>query len=139
MNTEKRSGCSDNPNEELKRVVTLVPGQHRSDKTTQLVSYWLEKQGVEYVRRNIEYTNQRSREINGYRGYLANAFKHDWADDHPRQPSRMQQIREGMFVEHKGARYRVDATGCVFLSDGACIPLGLLRQKLDAGEFRVIE
>lgn len=136
--TEKPNRSSDNLQGKLKEIVKLIPRQHRSDKTTQLVSYWLDKQGMDYVHRNIEYTNQRSQELNGYRGYLANALEHDWGDDHPLETSRTHKIQEGMVVEHKGARYRVDATGCIFLSDGACIPGGLLRQKLDAGEYRVI-
>lgn len=138
LNTEKQNETSDDVQQKVNNVIALIPNQHRSDKTTELVSYWLEKRGVDYVRRNIEYTNERSCKQNGYRGYLANAFEQDWAGEHPRQTNSTQNIQEGMAIEYKGDQYRVDAMGCIFLSDGACIPRGLLRQKLDAGEFRVI-
>jgi plasmid replication initiation protein len=136
--TEEQQPSADNPQEEVSEVVSLVPREHRSEKTAQLVSYWLDKQGADYVRRNIEYANQRSCKQNGYRGYLANALEQDWAEDHAQQTNPGQKIQEGMVVESKGARHRVDATGCVFLANGACIPRGLLRQKLNTGEFEVV-
>jgi len=122
----------------LNTVVSLVPKEERTDKTISLVSRWLDKRGPEYVRRNIEYTNQRSSKHNGYQGYLANAFEQGWAEDRPHQTNGLPNIEEGMVVEYEGAQYRVDATGCIFLTDGACMPPGLVRQKLDMGECRVV-
>ena len=116
--------------QKVNNVIALIPNQHRSDKTTELVFHWIEKRGFDYVRRNIEYTNERSCKQNGYRGYLANAFEQDWADDHPRETLCTQKVQEDMVVEYKGARHRVDAMGCM--------PPGLVRQKLNAGEFKVI-
>ncbi|NVM20972.1 MAG: replication initiation protein [Desulfobacterales bacterium] len=138
LNTKKQNETSDDVQEKANEVLTLIPNQHRSDNTTELVSYWVEKRGFDYVRRNIEYTNERSCKQNGYRGYLANAFEQDWAGEHPRQTNSTHNIQEGMAVEYKGDQYRVDAMGCIFLPDGACMPPGLVRQKLDAGEFKVI-
>ncbi len=122
----------------LNTVVSLVPKEERTHKTISLVSRWLDKRGSEYVRRNIEYTNQRSSKQNGYQGYLANAFEQGWAEDRPHQTNGLPDIEEGMVVEYEGAQYRIDATGCIFLPDGACMPPGLVRQKLDMGKCRVV-
>ena len=138
LNTTEQNESSDSPQEKVNEVVTLIPEQHQSDKTTELVSDWLEKRGLDYARRNIEYTNQRSCKQNGYQGYLANAFEQDWAKDHPRETTCTQKIQEGMLIEYKDAQYSVDAMGCIFLSDGACMPPGLVRQKLDARELKVV-
>ena len=124
--------------EGLNTIIALIPKEQRTDKAISLVSRWVNERGLDYVRRNIQYTNQRSSKHNGYQGYLANALEQDWAEDHRHQANGIQQIHEGMVVEYAGARYRVDATGCIYLSDGACMPPGLVRQKLNIGECSVV-
>jgi hypothetical protein len=136
--TEAENSTPCDLEEGLNPVISLIPKEQRTDRTIRLVASWFDKRGLDYVCRNIEYTNQRSSKHNGYQGYLANAFEQDWAEDYRHQATGIQKLQEGMVVEYGGAQYRVDATGCIFLSDGACMPPGRVRQKLDIGECRVV-
>jgi len=66
--------------EDLKKLLDLMPEEHRFKKTVlEMISKALRKQDEEYVRRNILYANTNA--TRNYRGYLSKALKEDWAAD----------------------------------------------------------
>jgi len=66
--------------EDLKKLLELVPEEHRFKKTVlEMVSKALRKQDEGYVRRNILYANTNA--TRNYRAYLSKALKEDWAAD----------------------------------------------------------
>jgi hypothetical protein len=70
---------SDNTHE-VDQLLLLIPEQHRNKTTirTALASF-LPKHGVDYVRRNILYSNEKA--AKSYAGYLNKALKEDWGHD----------------------------------------------------------
>ena len=58
----------------------LIPEQHRTRKTilASIISFE-KKEGGEYVRRNILYSNAKA--AKSYAGFFNNALKHDWGHD----------------------------------------------------------
>jgi hypothetical protein len=61
-------------------LIMLVPEVHRIKKTVQAVIMEFEKKhGMDYVKRNILYTNVKAG--SSYAGFLANALKADWGHD----------------------------------------------------------
>jgi hypothetical protein len=61
-------------------LLLLVPEQHRVRKTVlSAIIEFEHKQGFEYVRRNILYTNKKAEK--SYAGFLSNALKNDWGQD----------------------------------------------------------
>lgn len=62
------------------KLLLLVPDQHRTKKTVlSSIIEFERKQGVDYVKRNILYSNHKSGK--SYAGFLANALKQDWGHD----------------------------------------------------------
>jgi plasmid replication initiation protein len=64
----------------LDKLLLLVPEQHKAKKTVQAALEAFEKkQGFEYVKRNILYSNAKADK--SYAGFLNNALKADWGHD----------------------------------------------------------
>jgi len=62
------------------KLLLLVPEPHRAKKTVlSSIIEFEKKQGVDYVKRNILYSNDKSGK--SYAGFLANALKQDWGHD----------------------------------------------------------
>jgi len=62
---------------EVRQLLELVPGPHRSKKTIEhIIAETCEKWGFDRVARNIKYTNKHCR--NNYRAFLAKAIENDW-------------------------------------------------------------
>ena len=60
-------------------LISLV-SEHCSDKARKLIAYWLDEKDIDYVKRNIIYTNQHSNKKDGYGGYLARALEQDYGN-----------------------------------------------------------
>ena len=61
-------------------LLLLVPEQHKAKKTVQMALETFEKkQGFDYVKRNILYSNAKADK--SYAGFLNNALKDDWGHD----------------------------------------------------------
>ena len=61
-------------------MLLLVPEQHKAKKTVQAALEAFEKkQGFDYVKRNILYSNAKADK--SYAGFLNNALKDDWGHD----------------------------------------------------------
>ncbi len=75
-------------NKDLEKLVALLPPEYREKETLRkLLKTWLEKQGADYVARNIEYANEGSNAVNpgmklgkgsNYRVYLSKALAGDF-------------------------------------------------------------
>lgn len=75
-------------NNDLDRLITMLPSEYREKETLRkLLKTWLEKQGADYVARNIEYANEGSNAVNpgmklgkgsNYRVYLSKALAGDF-------------------------------------------------------------
>jgi plasmid replication initiation protein len=64
----------------LTQLLLIIPEQHRAKKTvTATISAYEKKFGLDYVKRNILYTNNKADK--SYAGYLVNALKEDWGHD----------------------------------------------------------
>jgi len=64
----------------LTELQSLVPEQHKAKKTVQVALETFEKkQGFDYVKRNILYSNAKADK--SYAGFLNNALKEDWGHD----------------------------------------------------------
>ena len=64
----------------LNKLLSLVPEQHKAKKTVQAALESFEKkEGVEYVKRNILYSNAKADK--SYAGFLNSALKADWGHD----------------------------------------------------------
>lgn len=64
----------------IDELLFLVPEQHKTKKTVlSAIIEYEKKQGREYVKRNILYSNAKAGR--SYAGYLANALKEDWGHD----------------------------------------------------------
>ncbi|MEI6709326.1 MAG: replication initiation protein [Methylococcales bacterium] len=64
----------------LDKLLSLVPEQHKAKKTVQAALEAFEKkEGVEYVKRNILYSNAKADK--SYAGFLNSALKADWGHD----------------------------------------------------------
>lgn len=64
---------------DIHNLFDLVPDQHRVKKTVQaVIEKYFEKQGFNYVRRNIIYTNKELKDQRKYRAYLEKSLKGDW-------------------------------------------------------------
>jgi hypothetical protein len=64
----------------LTELLLLVPEQHKAKKTVQAALETFEKkQGFDYVKRNILYSNAKADK--SYAGFLNNALKDDWGHD----------------------------------------------------------
>ena len=62
------------------QLMLLVPEQHKAKKTVQTaVEAYEKKQGFDYVKRNILYSNAKADK--SYAGFLNNALKDDWGHD----------------------------------------------------------
>lgn len=60
-------------------LIALVPEQHRGKNTVKsVIEKYLKKKDVEYVKRNILYTNNQLKDQRKYRTYLDKALKDDW-------------------------------------------------------------
>lgn len=64
----------------INELLLLVPEQHKTKKTVlSAIIEFEKKQGVDYVKRNIFYSNAKSGK--SYAGFLANSLKQDWGHD----------------------------------------------------------
>jgi hypothetical protein len=64
----------------LDKLLLLVPEQHKSKKTVMTaLNSFVNKHGVDYVKRNILYSNVKADK--SYAGFLNNALKADWGHD----------------------------------------------------------
>ena len=64
---------------DIHNLFEFVPDQHRVKKTVQtLIEKYFEKQGFDYVQRNIMYTNKELKDQRKYRTYLDKSLKGDW-------------------------------------------------------------
>ena len=63
----------------IQPLLKLIPPQHRAD-LTKAVATAVGKNGADYVKRNIEYSN--SRNPNNYTGYLVTAFESDYGKNY---------------------------------------------------------
>ncbi len=64
----------------LERLLVLVPNRHQGKRTIRnMILRALRQHDEEHVRRNILYANEKVRNPNGYRAFLDQALKHDWA------------------------------------------------------------
>ena len=62
------------------KLLLLIPESHRAKKTVQaVVEAFDKKQGFDYVKRNILYSNAKADK--SYAGFLNNALKEDWGHD----------------------------------------------------------
>ena len=123
-------------------LISLVPEEQCSDKVKKLIAYWLDEKEIDYVKRNIVYTNQHSNKKDGYCGYLARALEQDWGDavKHTKktklEKANNQTKKPDMLVKYKKQTLRIDSvSGCIFMPDNTCMPGGEVRQKLNNGEI----
>ena len=64
----------------LAQLLLLIPEQHQTKKTVQeALEAFEKKQGFDYVKRNILYSNAKA--AKSYAGFLNNALKEDWGHD----------------------------------------------------------
>jgi ribosomal protein L17 len=64
---------------DIHNLFDLLPDQYRTQKTVQaVIEKYFEKQGFNYVRRNIIYTNKELKDQRKYRAYLEKSLKGDW-------------------------------------------------------------
>ncbi|MDD5494469.1 MAG: replication initiation protein [Dehalococcoidia bacterium] len=69
-----------NTNSQLDQLMLLIPEQHKTKKTVQAaLEAFKKKQGFDYVKRNILYSNAKANK--SYAGFLNNALKEDWGHD----------------------------------------------------------
>ena len=67
-------------NAKVEALLNLVPEQHRNKKTVlSAIESFEKKNGFEYVKRNILYSNSKAEK--SYAGFLSNALKDDWGHD----------------------------------------------------------
>jgi len=78
--THEQSSSEVQTSQVLTKLLSFVPEQHKAKKTVQagLKSYE-KKHGVDYVKRNILYSNAKA--AKSYAGFLNNALKDDWGHD----------------------------------------------------------
>lgn len=142
----KRKKGSDAPSGVLvpRELICLIPRKHWTEKVRKLVSMWLAEKGMDYVKRNIVYTNIHSSKEHGYCGFLARALKGDWGGDispdalkeADMKQRQTESVEPGSYVWYKGSRLRVHEAGEIYLPDGTCIPPGMVMAKLMGGEMK---
>lgn len=91
-------------NEDLKKLIALLPQDFQEKQSLRnVLNTWLEKQNYDYVARNIEYSNDRSNEINpdtnletgsNYRNYLTKALIGDYGLAHKEDKEAKRKARE---------------------------------------------
>ena len=73
----KKEKIDDNQNDKYEDLIKLIPEQYRKLKTiTKAIDKYLNKEGFEYCKRNIEYANHHANE--NYRVFLLKSLKEDW-------------------------------------------------------------
>ena len=77
---EIKDNNHDDNSEELNDILNLLPSDLKVQKSLRgLLSEYLHKEGIEYVKSNIIYTLQNSR--NNTKSYLKNCLKNDWGEE----------------------------------------------------------
>jgi plasmid replication initiation protein len=85
---------------DLYDLLHLVPEKFRELKTIQLeVQRCFKKHGIDYVKRNISYTNKNAKK--NYRAYLMKALKEDWAKQEEEDAESKQQEQEAILEEFR--------------------------------------
>lgn len=85
---------------DLDDTLNLVPEKFRELKTIQLaIQNSFKKFGIDYVKRNISYTNKHAKK--NYRAYLVKALKEDWAKQEEEDAESKQQEQEAILEEFR--------------------------------------
>ncbi len=97
---------------------------------------WLDEKDIDYVKRNIIYTNQHSNKKDGYCGYLARALEQDWGVDMvKRTKNAADNVKTDIPIKYKNQHLTIDGqTGCIFFPN-ACMPAGVVTKLLKTGEI----
>ncbi|ASF47093.1 replication initiation protein [Methylovulum psychrotolerans] len=92
----------------LDGLLSLIPEQHRSKKTVlSSVAAYEKKQGYDYVKRNILYSNGKADK--SYAGFLVNALKEDWGHDWELEQQAAPAVKKKMTVwERQGFKSEKD-------------------------------
>ncbi|MCD4831749.1 MAG: replication initiation protein [Anaerohalosphaeraceae bacterium] len=117
-------------------LISLISEEHCSDKARKLIAYWLDEKDIDYVKRNIIYTNQHSNKKDGYCGYLARALEQDWGVDMvKRTKNAADNVKTDIPIKYKNQHLTIDGqTGCIFFPN-ACMPAGIVTKLLKTGEI----
>ena len=78
-------------------IFELIPDQHRNKKSVQtLFDKHLKEHDVNYIKRNIVYTNKNLKDQRKYRAYLDKAINNDWGLGHEEdlQQEKQQQLED---------------------------------------------
>ncbi|MFZ4773738.1 MAG: replication initiation protein [Terrimicrobiaceae bacterium] len=91
-------------NKDLEKLISLLPSEYREKESVEkLLQIWLAKENVDYVARNIEYTNDSSNAVKpginprkgiNYRNYLSKALINDYGLPHKEDQESAKKIEE---------------------------------------------
>ena len=130
------------PSKELSNLFNLLPPDHRKQETIRAIIYKCSKRmGLDYVRRNIEYSNKNSK--TNYRAYLVEALKNDYGlglqEDKKQERKVTVKIEEGMLIELHGKQFKIEPGICIHPDgyDGGCMPEGEIRRGINEGWIRI--
>jgi len=125
-------------------MIGLVRKDFRTYRTIRdAIDRWLTRKGVEYVRRNILYANEKS--TKQYRVYLLSALKEDWASEWWEDKLRKERKRglvkkiENARVIIDGNKYDADENGFIFVEKNKVICPGSLMKLIEEGRAEILE
>jgi len=132
------------PSKELSGLFNLLPPEHREKETIRAIIHKCsQKFGLDYVKRNIEYSNKNSK--TNYRAYLVEALKNDYGlelqEDKKQEQKNNIKIKEGMKVEFlDGRQFKIEPGLCIHPNgyDGGCVPEGTIITAIKEGRIKVI-
>jgi plasmid replication initiation protein len=123
-------------------LLKMVIKDYRDKKTIQnAIIKYLKKKGFDYVKRNIEYANEKAEK--NYRSFLIQSLKEDWAlgwwEDLQEESKRELLIKKikNAKVRINGEIYNTNENGFVFMK-GCVIPPGKLIEGIKAGKYELI-
>ena len=130
------------PSKELSDLFNLLPPDHREKETIRAIIHKCSKRmGLDYVRRNIEYSNKNSK--TNYRAYLVEALKNDYGlglqEDKKQERKVTVKIEEGMLIELHGKQFKIEPGICIHPNgyDSGCMPEGEIRRGINEGWIRI--
>ncbi len=126
------------PYQELSNLFNLLPSGHREKETLRAIIHKCsQKMGLDYVRRNIEYSNKNSK--TNYRAYLVEALKNDYGlglqEDKKQEQKAPVKIEEGMLIELHCKQFTIESGMCIHPKgyDSGCVPEGEIRRGIKEG------
>lgn len=125
ISTTQKTPNSPLPDEAL----SLLPKQHRTNQSLiTAISKALTEHDVEYVIRNIEYSNTRA--TTNYPKYLKDALANGYAPEPSDEPTI--NLEPGMTIVIGNVEYVLDPALCIW-RDGGCMPTGDIREAIRKG------